>query len=102
MVAVLHREIGSDITRQRDLKNGIDMLHHSIPRAINERDSRVVEDHEATKSLDSFVLERHRKREWVRRGQDIPRWTIDLTTKPRKGTEAAERMAPLLLETFGK
>jgi hypothetical protein len=64
-------------------------------------DLRVVEDHEATKSLDSFVLERLQKRVWVHRGQDIPRWTIDLTMKPRKGTEATERMVPLLLEALG-
>ena len=62
---------------------------------------RVVEDREATKSPDSFVLETRQKRVWVRRGQDIPRWTIDLTTKPRKGTEAKERMVPLLLEALG-
>ena len=64
-------------------------------------DLQVVEDHEATKSLDSFEPERHQKRVWVRRGQDIPRWTIDLTTKPRKGIEATERMAPWLLEALG-
>jgi hypothetical protein len=63
-------------------------------------DLRVVEDHEATKSLDSFVLERHRKLVWVRRGQGIPKWTIDLLTKPRKETEVTERMGPLLLEAF--
>ena len=63
-------------------------------------DLRVVEDHEATKSLDSFVPERDRKPVWVRRGQDIPRWTIGLTTKPRKGAEATERMVPLLLEAL--
>ena len=69
-------------------------------KAINE-DLRDVEDHEATKSLDLFGQERHRKRVWVRREQDIPRWTIDLTTKLRKGTEVTEGMAPLLLEAFG-
>lgn len=69
-------------------------------KAINE-DLPDVEDHEATKSLDSFVLERRQKRVWVHRGQDIPKWTINLTAKPRKGTEATERMAPLSLEALG-
>ena len=75
-------------------------IHIIVTWAING-DLRVVEDREATKSLDLFVPEKHRKRVWVRKGQDIPRWTIDLTTKPRKETEAMEQMGPLLLGAWG-